>query len=105
MENAIRLQPGWSLAISIDQEIDTPTTVRLGGEGHRAILQRCEELDKQWQKLQLLSDNNYEQAKKHYEIGLKENNKALIEKARSLAYLITPGVFERLQNNGKLLRS
>jgi CRISPR-associated protein Cmr3 len=51
VENAIRLQPGWSLAIGIDQEIDTPTTLRLGGEGHRAILQRCQELDKQWQTL------------------------------------------------------
>jgi CRISPR-associated protein Cmr3 len=85
IENAIRLQPGWSLAIGIDQEIDTPTTLRLGGEGHRAILQRCQELDKQWQTLQNLSDDNRHKGE------------------RSLAYLITPGVFERLQNNGKAM--
>ena len=104
VENAIRLHPGWSLAIAIDQEIiNTPTTVRLGGEGHRAILQRCEELDEQWQRLQTLSESNYEQAKHHYEKGLEENDQALIEKARSLAYLITPGVFERLHNGGKAM--
>ncbi len=104
VENAIRLHPGWSLAIAIDQEIiNTPTTLRLGGEGHRAILQRCEELDEQWQKLQTLSESNYEQAKQQYETGLKENDKALIEKARSLAYLITPGVFERLHSGGKAM--
>lgn len=103
VENAIRLHPGWSLAIAIDQEINTPTTLRLGGEGHRAILQRCEELDEQWQKLRTLSENNYEQAKQQYETGLKETDQALIEKARSLAYLITPGVFERLHNGGKAM--
>jgi len=85
IENAIRLQPGWSLAIGIDQEIDTPTTLRLGGEGHRVILQRCQELDKQWQRLWDLSEKNHKQG------------------GRSLAYLITPGVFERLQNNGKAM--
>ncbi len=84
VENAIRLQPGWSLAIGIDQEIDTPTTLRLGGEGHRAILQRCQELDKQWQTLQDLSDNNRHKGE------------------RSLAYLITPGVFERI-DDGKAM--
>jgi CRISPR-associated protein Cmr3 len=84
IENAIRLQPGWSLAIGIDQEIDTPTTLRLGGEGHRAILQRCQELDKQWQTLQDLSDNNRHKGE------------------RSLAYLLTPGVFERI-DDGKAM--
>jgi CRISPR-associated protein Cmr3 len=83
VENAIRLQPGWSLAIGIDREIDTPATLRLGGEGHRAILQRCQELDEQWNSLQ-------EESRKNFGNG-----------GRSLAYLITPGVFERLQNNKK----
>jgi len=87
VENAIRLQPGWSLAIGIDQEIDTPTTLRLGGEGHRAILQRCQELDKQWQTLQNLSDDNRHQGE------------------RSLAYLITPGVFERIQDGKAMCRA
>ena len=101
VENAIRLQPGWSLAIGVDesthqsiQNIGTPATLRLGGESHRVILQRCEVLDGQWQNLQGLSNDNYNQAKEDYEKGLNE-------KARSLAYLITPGVFERIHDGGK----
>lgn len=85
VENTIRLQSGWSLAVGIDQEINTPTTIRLGGEGHRAILQRCDELQKQWQKLQDLSEDNRKQ------------------KMKALAYLITPGVFERSQKDGKAM--
>jgi CRISPR-associated protein Cmr3 len=85
VENAIRLKSGWSLAIGIDKELDTPTTLRLGGEGHRAILERCEALDKQWQTLWDLSQNNRKQ------------------NTRSLAYLITPGVFERLHDGGKAM--
>jgi CRISPR-associated protein Cmr3 len=84
VENAIRLQPGWSLAIAIDREIDTPTTVRLGGEGHRAILQRCDDLGKQWDSLQ------------------KESRKNFDNGGRSLAYLVTPGVFERI-DDGKAM--
>lgn len=101
VENAIRLQPGWSLAIGVDesthqsiQKVGEPATLRLGGESHRVILQRCEVLDSQWQNLQGLSNDNYNQAKEDYEKGLNE-------KGRSLAYLITPGVFERTQNNGQ----
>ncbi len=85
VENAIRLQPGWSLAIGINQEIDTPATMRLGGEGHRVMLERCEALDKQWQTLWELSQNNRNQ------------------NTRSLAYLITPGVFERIDDSGKAM--
>ena len=86
VENAIRMLPGWSIAIAIDLEIDTPTTIRLGGEGHRVLLHRCDELNQQWQDLQNLSQHNFESANK------------------SIAYLITPGVFERKeQNNGQNL--
>ncbi|MEC4814739.1 MAG: type III-B CRISPR module-associated Cmr3 family protein [Scytonema sp. PMC 1069.18] len=77
VENAIRLYPGWSLAIGIDREIDTPTTIRLGGEGHRVIVHRCPELDRQWETLQKLSETNFQAG------------------GKSLAYLVTPGVFER----------
>ncbi|MBU7584153.1 MAG: CRISPR-associated protein Cmr3 [Nostoc sp. TH1S01] len=77
VENGIRLYAGWSLAIAIDQEINTPTTLRLGGEGHRTILQRCNELDEQWANLQ-------QQSQKNFKSG-----------GKSIAYLVTPGVFER----------
>ncbi len=87
VENAVRLHPGWSLAIALDKELekelDIPTTLRIGGEGHRAILQRCDRLGEQWQKLEDLSKANF------------------AKKERSLAYLVTPGVFERKHDQGK----
>ncbi len=82
VENAVRLHADWSLAIALSLEIPTPATLRLGGEGHRAILRRCDRLGEQWQKLQDLSCENF------------------AKKERSLAYLITPGVFERKHNHG-----
>ena len=85
VENAIRLQPHWSLAIGIDRKINTPNTLRLGGEGHRVMIERCEALDKQWQKLWELSEENRQ------------------KDLRSLAYLITPGVFERIHDNRKAM--
>ena len=83
IENAIRLLPNWSIAIGLDIDIPTPEVIRLGGEGHRAILQRCEELDPQWDRLAELSHDNFQS-------NLKSQTK-------SLAYLITPGIFERTQ--------
>ena len=88
VENAIRLQDGWSLAVGIEIEgitdsqddplakVDT-TVFRIGGEGHQALLQRCDTLGEQWQALTEIS---------------QENKKT---SDRSLAYLVTPGVFER----------
>ncbi len=81
VENGIRLRPGWSLAIGIDTKIDTPSTVRLGGEGHRSVLQQCDELGEQWASLQRISQENYSSG------------------GKSIAYLITPGVFERNHKN------
>ncbi len=77
VENAIRLHQRWSLAIGIDQKIETPTTIRLGGEGHRTIIESCPELGEQWQELHTISNSNFQ------------------ESGQSIAYLITPGVFER----------
>ncbi|KGF72824.1 CRISPR-associated protein Cmr3 [Neosynechococcus sphagnicola sy1] len=79
VENAIRLKDGWSLAIALDQDISTPVTIRLGGEGHRAILERCDQLKKGWDSLWTASEQNRGQSQ------------------RSIAYLITPGIFERIQ--------
>ncbi len=83
VENAIRLKEGWSLAIALNQTIETPAIIQLGGEGHRAILQRVEVLDNQWQKLQELSKKNFDKG------------------GRSIAYLVTPGVFERWESDNK----
>ena len=81
VENAIRLKDGWSLAIALDQEIPTPNTIRLGGEGHRAILERCDgSLQQKWDSLWKASEN--------VRGNLQE---------RCMAYLITPGIFERMQ--------
>lgn len=86
VENAIRLLPGWSLAIALSEEIETPVTLRLGGEGHQVILQRSDILRQQWQKLIEVSEENFKQDKK------------------AIAYLITPGIFERLDNGKSICK-
>jgi CRISPR-associated protein Cmr3 len=92
VENAIRLDPGWRIAIGVDtathqklQAQGTPSTLRLGGEGHRVLLEPCDCLSAQWEDLQQLSQRNFQQ------------------QARSLAYLITPGVFERKHDNDQAM--
>lgn len=77
VEKAIRLHQNWSFAISINHEITTPATIRLGGEGHRSIVESCPELGEQWQELQNISRDNFQ------------------ADTQSIAYLVTPGVFER----------
>ncbi len=87
IENAIRLLPNWTIAIGLDIDLPTPAVIRLGGEGHRAILQQCPALNEQWNTISELSATNFKSTKK------------------ALAYLITPGIFERKQNNRALCRS
>lgn len=84
VENAIRLQPGWSLAIGCDQVLSDPTIIRLGGEGHRVLLEECSILGDRWQQLQQQSEHNRQTP------------------GRRLAYLTTPGVFER-NDQGKAM--
>ena len=83
VENAIRLEEGWGLAIGLQEKLNIleSSTLRLGGEGHQALLQRCDALGEQWKKLQAISDENKKSSQ------------------RSLAYLVTPGVFERRDKN------
>ena len=79
VEKSIRLNPGWSLAIGIECDgaiPDKPTILRLGGEGHQAILMPCHQLDHQWQRLKKRSNENRDRG------------------GKALAYLVTPGVFE-----------
>jgi CRISPR-associated protein Cmr3 len=83
VENAVRLHKGWSLAFGIDLELPTPNTMQLGGESHRVFLQRSQALETQWQDLQNCSNQNRK------------------TDSRCLAYLITPGIFERKHDGGK----
>lgn len=99
VENAIRMLPGWRLAIALDQDTDNaissltdhqniPISLRLGGEGHRVLMERCEALDEQWANLSVKSKHNFE----------KKGGKII-------AYLVTSGVFERIKNGIALCRS
>jgi CRISPR-associated protein Cmr3 len=56
--------------------------MRLGGEGHRVLLERCDAFDTQWNDLQEVSKTNFEKGD------------------RSLAYMVTNGVFERVTDRG-----
>ncbi|WP_017325277.1 type III-B CRISPR module-associated Cmr3 family protein [Synechococcus sp. PCC 7336] len=80
VENAIRLKPYWCLAIALRDPLDVqcPATLRLGGEGHRAILDRAPTtIAKEWQAIAQTSEQNSQQG------------------GQLVAYLATPGVFER----------
>ena len=97
VEKAIRLKQGWSLAIGLDAETDSTIQeqakgraliMRLGGEGHRVILERCEVLGQRWQELYEKSQQTF--SRRHQ------------AQQRSLAYLVTPGVFER-ETKGKAM--
>ena len=94
VENGIRLKPDWSLAIAVDaethqqlQRLSQPLSMRLGGEGHRVLLEYESQLDQQWQTLQRLSDQNFQQP------------------GRAIAYLMTPGIFERGRNGVSTCRA
>lgn len=82
VENGVRMLEGWGLAIALEEEIPTSAVIQLGGEGHRAILTRCETLDSQWEELQKQSEANKEKG------------------GQCIAYLVTPGVFERKRREG-----
>ena len=84
VENAVRLHPDWSIAFEIDRELPSGETLRLGGEGHRVLLERCDQLGEQWQAIQAKSERNFE------------------SDGRSISYLVTPGIFER-STNGEIL--
>ncbi|OLP17440.1 hypothetical protein BST81_16755 [Leptolyngbya sp. 'hensonii'] len=92
VENAVRMHKGWSLAIGLDEDDSTHQAfqkqangraliMRLGGEGHRVVLERCKTLDQAWKDLA-------EESQKNFDNNIKNQK-------RSLAYLVTPGVFER----------
>ena len=85
VENAIRLDEGWSLAIGIkinnhNVTIPEQKVFRFGGEGHQALWEKSEQLAQKWQQIKKKSQENYFNQE---------------SKRRVLAYLVTPGVFER----------
>ncbi|MFN4815110.1 MAG: type III-B CRISPR module-associated Cmr3 family protein [Pseudanabaena sp.] len=89
VENAVRLVDGWGLAIAVDKTTEAklnskskPLVMKLGGEGHRVLLERCDAFDTQWNELQSVSKANFEKGD------------------RSLAYMVTNGVFERVTDRG-----
>jgi CRISPR-associated protein Cmr3 len=74
-EVAIRMSPGWRLVAGISSKINT-TAVRLGGEGHHAIVTKLEEDNAISPLKQLINDFSKSSA---------ENTSA---------YLLTPGLAE-----------
>ena len=89
VENAVRMIDGWGLAIAVDELTDKklrsqskPLVMRLGGEGHRVLMEPCDAFGVQWDKLQKVSQDNFK------------------EKGKSLAYMVTNGVFERKTDRG-----
>jgi CRISPR-associated protein Cmr3 len=96
VEKAIRLDQGWGLAIGVDEKTHQlmndqvmnaqgdAMTMRLGGEGHRVLVEHCPALEKQWEAIVARSQQNFEQG------------------GRAIGYLVTPGVFER-QHRGQMM--
>ena len=89
VENAVRMIEGWGFAIAIDAETDKrlrqrekPLVMRLGGEGHRVLIEPCDRFADQWQKLQTASQHNFNAG------------------GKSMAYMVTNGVFERASDRG-----
>jgi CRISPR-associated protein Cmr3 len=71
VENAIRLDSDWGLAIAVDDATHTKLqrhgsqiSLRLGGEGHQALLEYSPELEPQWKVLQDCSAQNRQRALK-----------------------------------------
>ncbi|KAB8313873.1 CRISPR-associated protein [Tolypothrix campylonemoides VB511288] len=72
-EVAIRLHSGWKLVAGVNYKLDEPCVVRLGGEGHRALVSPLPDFQ-HWEKLAA------------YEKPTDTSN---------FAYLLTPGLAEK----------
>lgn len=130
VENTIRLREGWGLAIGIEvigvedkfkkiteeelkelnlklKNLDSLDSVvlRMGGEGHQVLMQRCDSLGQQWDELQEISNSNRDRA---LELWKETKDSQKPPESLCLAYLVTPGVFERRdkfnQNNPVLCK-
>ncbi len=89
VENGVRLLPGWSIAIGLisprefHDQLQTTESIRLGGEGHYAILQPYPPVSQIWQEIATLSNEVL----------------ATSTHQKHLAYLATPGIFESRRND------
>ena len=109
VENTIRLKEGWSLAIGVNvigieeksdktkKDLDSElakkfNSLRMGGEGHQVLMQRCDSLGQQWKELQAISKDNRDRA---LELWKQTKDSQNTPESLCLAYLVTPGVFER----------
>ncbi|WP_199249791.1 type III-B CRISPR module-associated Cmr3 family protein [[Phormidium] sp. ETS-05] len=83
-EVAIRLEPGWRFVVKTSLRLtESPTVVRLGGEGHRALVTNITDSKKfDWQGVEKYSHR-------------PENHHA---ENHNFAYLLTPGLAEKEPN-------
>lgn len=77
-EVAVRLHSGWKLVAGMSHKLEKTEVVRLGGEGHRALVSPLPDF-KQWQPLE----------------GFTEPTEASNTEASNFAYLLTPGLAEK----------
>ena len=78
-EVAVRLHSGWRLVAGMSHKLEKTEVVRLGGEGHRALVSPLPDFD-QWQFLEGFTKRKEER---------KEERKS------NFAYLLTPGLAEK----------
>ncbi len=76
-EVAVRLHSGWKLVAGMSHEFKKTEVVRLGGEGHRALVSPLPDF-KQWQPLESFTERKKDSNKDSY-----------------FAYLLTPGLAEK----------
>lgn len=105
IEQTIRLRSGWRFAIAIDDATHEQLKKRgslflieLGCERHQYWLESYHEsFQQQWQTLQKESKRNRKTAEQQLQKNARQ--------ARILAYLITPGLFERKTSGMALCRA
>jgi CRISPR-associated protein Cmr3 len=78
-EVAVRLHSGWRLVAGMSHKLEKTEVVRLGGEGHRALVSPLSDFE-QWQFLEGFTKRKEER---------KEERKS------NFAYLLTPGLAEK----------
>lgn len=99
----LRLNPGWKFAIGLDdnthyklKRLGTAFRLHLYDAGHPFCLQAHDApLKQQWQEVQDQSQRNWQRAEQALAKQTQSPSSKEEQDSRILAYLITPGVFER----------